>query len=307
MSSALINDYPITFLPHLAKAIGVNEALVLQQLHYWLVNHAEVQHEGKFWIYKTYEEWQEQDFFFWSVRTVKSVFKSLTNLGLIESQKLSSNRHNRVNYYTINAEKLAEISAICEAEFEQKRLLKLAKKGVKVCTFDSAEVAQSDNANFAQSQSAEVAQCLREQKENNKDNKEESHAPAQNSEIDLSLTEKPTAIEAFEFLKQSLVFGSEFGVISEREPNLAEINALVTEVDCFWSNKHLTKKQLLGKILSSVGRLSINDRLSKYTTEKQANFIDAPVVQETHEELDNRTLEEIIKANRERAKKELAK
>lgn len=180
MSSALINDYPITFLPHLAKAIGVNEALVLQQLHYWLVNHAEVQHEGKFWIYKTYEEWQEQDFFFWSVRTVKSVFKNLTNLGLIESQKLSSNRHNRVNYYTINAEKLAEISAICEAEFEQKRLLKLAKKGVKVCTFDSAEVAQSDNANFAQSQSAEVAQCLREQKENNKDNKEE--AQPQNSD-----------------------------------------------------------------------------------------------------------------------------
>ena len=146
---------------------------------------------------------------------------------------------------------------------------------------------------------------------NNNDfnNKEynESNAPAQNSEIDLSLTEKPTAIETFEFLKQSLVFGSEFGVISEREPNLAEINALVTEVDCFWSNKHLTKKQLLGKILSSVGRLSVSDRLGKYTVEKQANFIDAPMVQGTHEELDNRTLEEIIKANRERAKKELAK
>lgn len=143
---------------------------------------------------------------------------------------------------------------------------------------------------------------------NDLNNKEynESNAPAQNSEIDLS-TEKPTAIEAFEFLKQSLVFGSEFGVISEREPNLSEINALVTEVDCFWSNKHLTKKQLLGKILSSVGRLSVSDRLGKYTIEKQANFIDAPVVQETHEELDNRTLEEIIKANRERAKKELAK
>ena len=307
MSSALINDYPIMFLPHLAKAIGVNEALVLQQLHYWLINHAEVQHDGKFWIYKTYEEWQEQDFFFWSVRTVKSVFKSLLNLELIETAKLSTNRHNRVNYYTINQAKLSEISAICEAEFEQKRLQKLAKKAVKSCTFDSAKVAQSDNANLAQSQSAEVAQCLREQEENNKENKEESNAPAQNSEIDLSLTEKPTAIEAFEFLKQSLVFGSEFGVISEREPNLAEINALVAEVDCFWSNKHLTKKQLLGKILGSVNRLSTTDRLSKYTVEKQANFIDAPVVQETHEELDNRTLEEIIKANRERAKKELAK
>ena len=141
---------------------------------------------------------------------------------------------------------------------------------------------------------------------NNKEYNESEKAPAQNSEIDLS-TEKPTAVETFEFLKQSLVFGSEFGVISEREPNLSEINALVTEVDCFWSNKHLTKKQLLGKILGSVNRLSATDRLGKYTTEKQANFIDAPAVQETHEELDNRTLEEIIKANRERAKKELAK
>ena len=202
----------------------------------------------------------------------------MTNLGLIESQKLSSNRHNRVNYYTINAEKLAEISAICEAEFEAKRLAKLAKKCGKPCTVDSANPAQSQGANPAQSQGANPAQCLREQKENNKDNKEESNAPAQNSEIDLSLTEKPTAIEAFEFLKQSLVFGSEFGVISEREPNLAEINALVAEVDCFWSNKHLTKKQLLGKILGSVNRLSVTDRLEKYTV-TQNNATDVPVVE----------------------------
>ena len=173
MSSALINDYPIMFLPHLAKAIGVNEALVLQQLHYWLINHAEVQHDGKFWIYKTYEEWQEQDFFFWSVRTVKSVFKSLLNLELIESAKLSTNRHNRVNYYTINQAKLSEITAICEAEFEQKRLQKLAKKVARSCTFDSAKVAQSDSAKVAQSDSAKVAQCLREQEENNQENKKE--------------------------------------------------------------------------------------------------------------------------------------
>ena len=113
---------------------------------------------------------------------------------------------------------------------------------------------------------------------NNKEYNESESAPAQNSAIDLSLTEKPTAIEAFEFLKQSLVFGSEFGVISEREPNLAEINALVTEVDCFWSNKHLTKKQLLGKILGSVNRLSTTDRLSKYTV-TQSNPTDAPVVE----------------------------
>ena len=122
----------------------------------------------------------------------------------------------------------------------------------------------------------------------NKEYKESEKAPAQNSEIDLS-TEKPTAIETFEFLKQSLVFGSEFGVISEREPNLSEINALVTEVDCFWSNKHLTKKQLLGKILSSVGRLSISDRLGKYTV-TQDNATDAPVFDEVALKTDPKVL-----------------
>ena len=122
----------------------------------------------------------------------------------------------------------------------------------------------------------------------NNEYKESEKAPAQNSEIDLS-TEKPTAIETFEFLKQSLVFGSEFGVISEREPNLSEINALVTEVDCFWSNKHLTKKQLLGKILSSVGRLSISDRLGKYTV-TQDNATDAPVFDEVALKTDPKVL-----------------
>ena len=276
MSSALINDYPITFLPHLAKAIGVNEALVLQQLHYWLVNHAEMQHDGKFWIYKTYEEWQEQDFFFWSVRTVKSIFKKLGDMGLIESQKLSSNRHNRVNYYTINSVKLAEISAICEAEFEAKRLAKLAKKGGKPCTVDSANLAQSQSADSAQSQGANPAQCLREQEENNKDNKEE--AQPQNSEIDLSLTENLNAIEVFEFLKKSSVFGSELGIIQHREPNISELNVLIAEVTGYWSGKYLSKQQLLTKILSSVSRKNAQSRIDTYTMPKQQATTDAPVI-----------------------------
>ena len=291
MSSALINDYPITFLPHLAKAIGVNEALVLQQLHYWLVNHAEVQHEGKFWIYKTYEEWQEQDFFFWSVRTVKSVFKNLTNLGLIESEKLSSNRHNRVNYYTINAEKLAEISAICEAEFEQKRLLKLAKKGVKVCTFDSAEVAQSDDANFAQSQSAEVAQCLREQEENNKDNNE-----------DINKKSKKTRL---------IDFPSDFTPNNNQVEKCKTYNLdVVALVDSF-RNYHEAKGSKFASWSAAFNTWINNEiKFNNLQPIEQSSYSEVTVataVKEEHKEVDTRTLEEIIKTNRERARKELAK
>lgn len=36
MSKLLIDDYPIQVLPKLAKEIGLNEAIFLQQVHYWL-------------------------------------------------------------------------------------------------------------------------------------------------------------------------------------------------------------------------------------------------------------------------------
>ena len=36
MSKMIIDDRPLMVLPKLATAIGLNEAIVLQQIHYWL-------------------------------------------------------------------------------------------------------------------------------------------------------------------------------------------------------------------------------------------------------------------------------
>lgn len=36
MSKLLLDDEPLVILPKLAAAIGLNEAIILQQLHYWL-------------------------------------------------------------------------------------------------------------------------------------------------------------------------------------------------------------------------------------------------------------------------------
>ena len=38
MSKLLIYDNPIMILPTLAQKIGLNEAVILQQIHYWLVS-----------------------------------------------------------------------------------------------------------------------------------------------------------------------------------------------------------------------------------------------------------------------------
>lgn len=94
--------------------------------------------------------------------------------------------------------------------------------------------------------------------------------------------ENLTPQETFEFLKSSLAFGSEFGIISQRNPNLAEINVKIVEEDCYWTERlgyKLDKQALLGKILGSVSRLGASERIERYTLPQAT--ADAPVIQHT--------------------------
>lgn len=75
LGSLLIDDYPLMVLPKLAATIGLNEAIILQQVHYWL-RKSKHQYDGRTWIYNTYEDWQDQ-FPFWSRCTIKRTLKKL--------------------------------------------------------------------------------------------------------------------------------------------------------------------------------------------------------------------------------------
>ena len=85
MSKLLIDDRPLILLPALAVAIGLNEAVALQQLHYWLKTYEEAEsgtqnpkhfRDGRWWVYNTAEGWQK-NFLFWSEPTVRRTFTSL--------------------------------------------------------------------------------------------------------------------------------------------------------------------------------------------------------------------------------------
>lgn len=91
MSKLLINEQPLQVLPSLAQKIGLNEAIVLQQIH-WLLNCSKHQINGRAWLYNTYEQWQENHFPFWSVETVKRTILSLEKQGLL----LSTTSFNRM-------------------------------------------------------------------------------------------------------------------------------------------------------------------------------------------------------------------
>ena len=109
MSKLLIDDYPIQVLPKLAEEIGLNEAIVLQQMHYWL-NTSKHEHNGKKWIYNSYTSWHEQ-FKFWSERTIKRIIYNLEKQELLLTGNYNKYAFDRTKWYTINYEKLNDIMA----------------------------------------------------------------------------------------------------------------------------------------------------------------------------------------------------
>jgi hypothetical protein len=104
----LIDDQPLIVLPALAKLIGLNESIVLQQIHFWL-NRSEKTEDGFTWVYKTYEQWQS-DFPFWSVDTIKRVIRGLEKAGYLHStSKYNRLKIDRTKWYRIDYSKFETV------------------------------------------------------------------------------------------------------------------------------------------------------------------------------------------------------
>lgn len=104
MSKLLLNDKPLIVLPSLASVIGLNESIVLQQLHYWLLESKNIK-DGEKWVYNTYDDWQGQ-FPFWSVSTIRRTITKLESLKLIiignyNKLKIDNTKWYRIDYKTL--------------------------------------------------------------------------------------------------------------------------------------------------------------------------------------------------------------
>jgi hypothetical protein len=102
--SKLINGYPLVFLPDLAVQYGLNEAIVIQQIHYW-ANKLKPSDDGFTWVYNTIPEWKKQ-FPFWSERTIFSILKNLREIGVLVAERKSENPWDQTLFYRLDYEKL---------------------------------------------------------------------------------------------------------------------------------------------------------------------------------------------------------
>ena len=103
----LIEKTVLTIEPTLALKIGLNESIVLKQLHYW-IKKSKKNHNGKKWVFNTYKQWKEQLPFF-SEKTIQRIILNLKEIGLIEIQQIDKNKMNRTNFYSINYEKIDQL------------------------------------------------------------------------------------------------------------------------------------------------------------------------------------------------------
>lgn len=105
MKATLFDDYPIILDRVLAQKIGLNEAIVLQQVHYWIgINKRQNKNfkEGRYWVFNSIKKWQEETFYFWSMDTVKRTFKRLEDAGLLISGSFNKNAYDRTKWYSID-------------------------------------------------------------------------------------------------------------------------------------------------------------------------------------------------------------
>lgn len=99
MSRLLIDEPPLQVLPSLAREIGLNEAIMLQQMHYWLIKSSH-EFEGVKWFYKTLEDWQTE-FTFWSTMTIRRTLTNLEKQKVIRIGNFNKKKFDKTKWYTI--------------------------------------------------------------------------------------------------------------------------------------------------------------------------------------------------------------
>lgn len=107
-SKLLINEPPLQVLPTLARFVGLGEAIVLQQLHYWLQNpKVGVHHNGHKWVRNSIREWQADNFPFWHVNTITRLLDNLqTDELVLRTVELNQAAHDKTWWYAIRYENL---------------------------------------------------------------------------------------------------------------------------------------------------------------------------------------------------------
>ena len=104
-SKYLIQERPLIALPTLAVKLGINEAIILQQIHFWSLI-SKVEAGDARWVDETYSQLR-REFPWLSVWGIRRIIRKLEKAGIIVSI-VKENEYGKVvsKYYTVDRDKL---------------------------------------------------------------------------------------------------------------------------------------------------------------------------------------------------------
>lgn len=135
-SRVLHNLNSIPFIPLLAEAFGLREALFIQQIHYWVTHKENAPHDykssflgGYFWWYATFEDLAEEYPFLGHPNHIRRMVKGLCDKGAIVKIKPHVSKGDHTSWYRLNHEVIedAYLSARSKS-IERKQQRKLLKE-----------------------------------------------------------------------------------------------------------------------------------------------------------------------------------
>ena len=117
MSNLLINEPPLQVLPTLATYIGLNEAIFLQQVHYWLQIKKVGQvaaDDGRKYVRNSMSDWAKQ-FPFWSENAIRRIISNLeADRLLLKRTDLNQHTYDKTAWYTIDYGRLEQVEAAAQ-------------------------------------------------------------------------------------------------------------------------------------------------------------------------------------------------
>ncbi|MBD2615665.1 hypothetical protein H6G94_31190, partial [Nostoc punctiforme FACHB-252] len=163
MTSKLITpESPLLVPPLLAAEIGLEEAVILQQIHYYCQISKHIKRDGRHWFWKTLKDWGET-LPFLKPSTIRRAIANLKDkFKLIDVCRHSEKTWYQANWFTVNIENVQALwNRICENQ-----QIDVSVLDASICSKAADRIKEFPSKEFASQQHSAVELKKSEEVEN---------------------------------------------------------------------------------------------------------------------------------------------
>ena len=134
------------FADEVALEVGINGAIMLNHLHYWVKKNADNEmnyHDGYFWTYNSIAAYKNQ-FPFWSEKTIYRILRELEVNGYVKTGNYNQSAYDRTKWYALTKKSLKLLRSTIVQE-DKNSQDNAAETTLTDCP---NEITQSDNAHL---------------------------------------------------------------------------------------------------------------------------------------------------------------